>query len=59
MTGLHLGLQVYEATLAVLLLGYCEDCRMNHGFPTMSPSLLIDTLQVHLPPPSQWTTCQS
>lgn len=38
--------QVYDAALAVLLLGYCEDCRVHEGAPIMSPQPLIDSLQV-------------
>ncbi len=45
-----LRVQVYEASLAVLLLGYCEDCRVHAGEATMSPKPLIETLQVSLAP---------
>ena len=38
--------QVYEASLAVLLLGYCEDCRIHQGKPALSPRRLVETLQV-------------
>ena len=39
-------MQVYEASLAVLLLGYCEDCRIHQGKPALSPRRLVETLQV-------------
>lgn len=39
-------MQVYEASLAVLLLGYCEDCRVHAGEAKLSPRVLIETLQV-------------
>lgn len=41
-----LPLQVYEASLAVLLLGYCEDARVHSGNPSMSPKALVEALQV-------------
>ena len=53
----RVGVQVYEASLAVLLLGYCEDCRVHAGEAAVSPKVLIETLQVHSSLPSWLASC--